>query len=540
MIRNKHALSIWAISVGLFIVACNTHPQTTNEDKYALSDKFLPWQAMPELYPAVELQSVFDDSKTFVDCKPKSKPTSIESLYLKARHAEGFDLEAFVLDHFVLPEAPSPVARSNEHSKFRNRLDSLWSSLERAPNPIDTLPSTLLKLPHPYIVPGGRFREIYYWDSYFTMIGLGVSGKVDMIGHMLDNFAHLIDTYGFIPNGNRSYYLGRSQPPYYAAMINLYEQYAGAPSSLKYLASLRREYNWWMEGLDHISSDVPVYGRVVRLASGEVLNRYYDLYDSPRPESYKEDIHLAEGLGLHEKAALYRNLRAGAESGWDYSTRWFRDSTDFSTIRTTDVLPVDLNCLLYNIELTLAKLYLTTGDSTNANLFELKARKRASAIRKVFWNPDKGTFTDFGWKSGNVLDHLNPASCYPLYFNIATPEQAKTVVENVKKSLLYAGGVATSQIVSGQQWDAPNGWAPLQWVVIKGFEHYGYTAEADLIASRWLKLCEKVYNRTGKMMEKYNVMDTTLTAGGGEYPTQDGFGWTNGVALGLMEEGAIY
>ena len=156
------------------------------------------------------------------------------------------------------------------------------------------------------------------------------------------------------------------------------------------------------------------------------------------------------------------------------------------------------------------------------------------------WDEKNGYFTDYVFTDQLLSPYLTLAGNYPLYFKISTEEQAKLQAESVMSNLLEPGGLATTTINSGQQWDLPNGWAPLQWISIKGFEHYGMNDYAADVESRWIRINEKVYASTGKMMEKYNVVDTSLIAGGGEYPTQDGFGWTNGVALALIKDLEIY
>ncbi|MEQ9049557.1 MAG: trehalase family glycosidase [Marinoscillum sp.] len=249
---------------------------------------------------------------------------------------------------------------------------------------------------------------------------------------------------------------------------------------------------------------------------------------------------MAEGLSEQARKELFRNLRAGAESGWDYSTRWFQDKADFGSIRTTEILPVDLNCLMFAVETTLANLYAAKGETQQSDFYTAQADKRKAAIQRVFWDADKGAFTDYIWTENALSAQLTLAGAYPLYFNVASDEQAAAQARVLESDFLLPGGVVTTTIESGQQWDYPNGWAPLQWMSIKGLEHYGETELATEIKNRWLRVNDKVYQNTGKMMEKYNVADTTLTAGGGEYPTQDGFGWSNGVALGLMAEDAAY
>lgn len=534
MIMSNKKSFIAGLTVLLFF-SCT--PETAQEDAVE-SGFYKPWESLGPLFHEVQMAGLYPDSKTFVDCVPKRPPAEILSDYLELREEAVFDLDAFVKANFEEPEVPSNTAYEGE-SDFELHLKEHWDYLTRSSGDADAY-STLIALPEDYVVPGGRFREIYYWDSYFTMIGLGASGRTDLVEAMVDNFAFLIDSVGFIPNGNRTYYLGRSQPPYFASMVNLLMQLTSDENGLNYLSAVQQEYDFWMKGVDKLSENQKEVNRVVRLADGTILNRYWDFLSFPRPESYKEDVELAEHLADAEKPQLYRNLRAGAESGWDYSTRWFSDKEEFGTIRTIDMLPVDLNCLLFSVENTLANLYELAGDDIKATAYLSKAEDRRAAIQQVFWNDKVQAFTDYVWRTGELEDQVTMAGAYPLYFLVATPEQARLQAATLERELLQPGGLVTTKLASGQQWDFPNGWAPLQWIGVKGLEHYGHKALADAVRSRWLTVNEKVYRNTGKMMEKYNVADTTLLAGGGEYPTQDGFGWTNGVVLGLLADDAAY
>lgn len=520
----------------MLFFSCST-PDTKIGEK-ANSEFYRPWGALGELFHDVQMSGVYPDSKTFVDCIPKKDLQEIADDYRKKKDLLHFDLASFVKENFSEPPAP-PVTEYEVRTPFEDHLTNQWDFLTRAATSNIKF-STLISLPNQYVVPGGRFREVYYWDSYFTMIGLGVSGREDLIKTMIDNFAFLIDSIGFIPNGNRTYYLGRSQPSYFSSMVNLYMQLTGRDEGLNYLDAIQKEYNFWMEGVDDLTPDSPTHRRVVLINDGVILNRYWDDLDFPRPESHKEDFELANDFQTDDKKELYRNLRAGAESGWDYSTRWFRDKKEFKSIQTIDIIPVDLNCLLYKTETVLEKLYTLKNDTVNATFYKRRSYSRKQAIQQYFWNEEASSFTDFLWKENKPASQVTLAAAYPLYFKVATEQQADQQAAVIRKDLLLPGGVVTTKIESGQQWDYPNGWAPLQWITIKGLEQYGKKELAGEITQRWLRVNQKVYENTGKMMEKYNVADTSLVAGGGEYPTQDGFGWTNGVALGLMAENPEY
>ncbi|MBN8652466.1 MAG: alpha,alpha-trehalase TreF [Cytophagales bacterium] len=483
-----------------------------------------------QLLEAVQLQNIFDDGKTFPDCLPKRSLAEIASDYEKQKDVANFDLKKFVLQNFSLPETTTTNYQSDASHSASEHITELWNVLTRQP---DQAAGSIIPLPHPYIVPGGRFREIYYWDSYFTMLGLKVSGRTDLIQHMVNNFAYLINTIGYIPNGNRTYYLGRSQPPFFSLMVKLLGELKKNTLS-KYISQLEKEYAFWMRGATEVTENTPALHRVVRLPDGSILNRYWDEHDTPRPESYKEDVELARHT-VQKPETLYRHLRAAAESGWDFSSRWFKDKNMFSTIHTTEIIPVDLNCLFYHLEKTLAEAHQESGNQTQVAHYIQLANKRKAAIRKFCWSTEREFFFDYDFVSQQQKQAYTLAAAFPLFFEVASPEQAIAVEQKLQTLFLKAGGLTTTTFNSGQQWDAPNGWAPLQWIAYKGLLNYGFEELANEIKTRWLTTNNRIYAETGKMTEKYNVWSNKAEGGGGEYPNQDGFGWTNGVYLGMQQ-----
>ena len=484
--------------------------------------------SLGELFEQVQLQNIFPDGKTFVDCTPRSELHIIKQLYEEQKNRQDFDLSAFVHKHFILPKTYSTQYVSVKGRPVVEHIQMLWDELTRQPGEGD---GSLIPLPHPYIVPGGRFREIFYWDSYFTMLGLQVSKQIDMMQNMAGNFSYLIDKFGYIPNGNRTYFLGRSQPPFYASIVKLLSEEKGENILINYLPQLEKEYSFWMKGVEQLNKKNISVDRVTLLPDGSILNHYWDEFDTPRPESYKEDIELGEQV--NDKRKLYRNLRAACESGWDFSSRWFKIEKDFSSIHTTEIIPVDLNCLLFNLEETIATAYQLADDKTSSKKYQTAAANRKEAINKYCWNNGKGYYFDYDYVSAEQKRSLTLAGAFPLFFKVATNEQAAGVAKFLQEYFLCQGGMQTTTLTTQQQWDAPNGWAPLQWIAIQGLANYGHNELANDIANRWMTLNEKVYSNTGKMMEKYNVLATHLEAGGGEYLSQDGFGWTNGVYLAL-------
>lgn len=496
-----------------------------------MNNNFLQLAALSPLFEDVQSGGIFPDSKFFPDCTTKSAPEVILNAYKQQKDQPGFDLQAFVSSHFNFPpdfkeEHTGAIKPISDH------LDQLWDTLQRQPGDIAGDPNaTLLPLPYPYIVPGGRFREIYYWDSYFTMLGLREAGKISLVENMVDNFAWLLETYGHIPNGNRSYYLSRSQPPFFALMVNLLAEIKGEQILLKYRLALEKEYQYWMDGEQRLEPGTQ-HRRLVCLPDGSLLNRYWDDQPEPRPEAFVEDQHTASESN-RPAAEVYRDLRAAAESGWDFSSRWLADPQQLASIRTTALIPVDLNCLMYYLEKTLVHTYRLLPDHTPVEVYKDRARLRKAAIQQYCWNQVQGFYTDYDWQNNRPSDYLTLAGVFPMYFQIADAHQARQIADKLQTAFLQDGGLRTTLIHSGQQWDAPNGWAPLQWMSFGGLKSYGFQELASAIRQNWLNLVERTYASTGKMMEKYHVEDLNAPGGGGEYPNQDGFGWTNGVYLKL-------
>ncbi len=497
---------------------------------------YAPARDLGQLFHDVQLTGLFPDSKTFVDAQPLAPPEQIAAYYASVRDSAGLDLRAFVQRFFAVPQETRAAFRTDPALTMEEHIHALWPVLTRSGDSAQTY-SSLIPLSHPYVVPGGRFREVYYWDSYFTMLGLVRSGRTDLVRSMLDNFAHLARTAGHIPNGNRTYYLSRSQPPYFAAMVGLYATATDTSQALRYLDALVTEHAFWMDGAERVGRG-QAHRRVVRLPDGSLLNRYWDDLATPRPESYREDYTLAQTLPEPvQREAFYRNVRAAAESGWDFSSRWMRDPADLRTLETTALAPIDLNSLLYNAEATIAALYAfrdAEGDRERAARYAALAAQRRTALLAAAWDSASGFFYDVRWRTGErVTDRPTLAAATSLYFGLAAPAQGTAVAARLVREFLHPGGFVTTSIESGQQWDAPNGWPPLQWLAIQGIRRYGYGNAADEARERWLALNRRTFEATGRMMEKYDVMNPDRPAGGGEYPTQDGFGWTNGVALRL-------
>ena len=495
-------------------------PDNNKMDKYPY-----PEEVYGPMFGEIQMMEIYPDSKTFADATAKEDVEKIKLEFRKRKNDTDFDAKAFVEEFWDIPEQMTSGFVTDTTKNLTEHINSLWPVLTRSGDKA-VEGSTLIPLPNPYIVPGGRFREIYYWDSYFTMLGLKESGREDMIKNMLDNFVFLINEIGHIPNGNRTYFISRSQPPYFAQMVDLYAGIVGNEVYEDYLPAMQKEYEFWMRGNDLVNAEEPEYEHCVYLKDGDIINRYYDSNNAPRQESFRED----SGMDPY----VHGHLRAACESGWDFSSRWLSHRYLNST-KTLKIFPTDLNALMYGLEANLEKGYRLVNNNEKADEFKMAKAKRIELMNNYQWSDSLGTFFDYRFDRERQLERYTAAMMYPLYFNMASKEQADRVVTQLKGKLWRPGGIVTTTKKSGQQWDAPNGWAPLQWITLIALDNYGYKDEALDLAKRWTALNEKVYKDTGKMLEKYNVEDLSLTAGGGEYPVQDGFGWSNGVYLAMKK-----
>lgn len=484
-----------------------------------------PSQAFGPLFAAVQERGVFADSKTFADAVPHSAPDTILTAWHAAGPLDDDALSAFVATHFDIPVAGKEAKPDDR--PLTQHIRAMWSVLTRSASGAPG--SSELALPEPFVVPGGRFRELYYWDSYFTMLGLARSGRQDLIEAMIANFGSLLDRFGLIPNGTRSYYLTRSHPPMFHLMANLSQDRSEA-ARIRRLSWMRIEHSFWMAGAGDLRVGDQMR-RVVRLEDGSILNRYWDDSETPRDESWREDVALA-ATSTRPAGELWRDLRAAAESGWDFSSRWMRDGASLITIQTTRFVPVDLNCLLHGLERSIAREAALLGDQPTADQFDALAADRHRAIDIHLWNEVDGHYVDLSLDEGPGHGQLTAAAAFPLFAGIADAVRARRSAEALNR-LLRPGGLLTTLSQTGEQWDAPNGWAPLQWIAIAGLRRYGQTTLADAITDRWLAMLKEQYHASGQLFEKYDV-ERSSAGGGGEYETETGFGWTNGVTLELL------
>jgi alpha,alpha-trehalase len=430
----------------------------------------------------------------------------------------------------------------------------------------------LLYLPNKYVVPGGRFNEMYGWDSYFIILGLLREGRTDLARGMVENFFYEIEHYGGILNANRTYYFTRSQPPFLSSMIR--DVYTAAPEG----APRRKAKAWLAHAYDYAQRDHDLWTASFHQAGSTGLARYYDIGKGPVPEqeddssyypdvirwllahpevktdylvdapdnpSQKEQITLAKIScdprtshvcahahvdGHWLTADYYKGDRAMRESGFDPSFRFgpFSGSTHHYA-------PVCLNSLLYKYEQDLAWMATTLGKPAEAAKWNAAAAARKAAIDKYLWNADKGMYFDYDYEKGEQSSYDYISTLYPLWAGVANPVQIAGVEKNLKL-LEQPGGIAMSDTNSGTQWDLPFGWAPASWIAIDGMVKVGDAADAVRTSQKFSRTIEEGFDHDATIREKYNVVSGTsnVEVATGYKMNVVGFGWTNAVYLEMQ------
>lgn len=395
----------------------------------------------------------------------------------------------------------------------------------------------LVYLPHPYVVPGGRFNEMYGWDSYFIQVGLVRDGEIEMAKNMADNFIYEVENYGKVLNANRTYFLTRSQPPFLTQMIlNVYRRRPDQAWLERAFPAVEKYYRYWAEE--------PHLVRETNLA------RYYDLGEGPAPEVISDERD-AQGRTHYDRvkeyyrtqritdydvgkfydrardeltAPFYKGDRSMRESGFDPSNRFGPFSADITSYN-----PVCLNSLLYLMERDAAEILRTLGRGREAREWTRRADDRRRAINRLMWDEQDGLYYDYNFGEGRVRRYPFVTTFYPLWAGIATPAQAARVAANLHR-FERRGGLQTSTNGSGSQWDAPFGWAPMQLIAVEGLRRYGYQREADRVAANFLSVVLKEFLQHNTIVEKYDVMRRESEIQGIKFGYDYnviGFGWTN-------------
>jgi alpha,alpha-trehalase len=600
-----------------------------------------------------------NDSKSFVDAPLLADPETVLAVFagLPANPPDNSALARFARTYFGpvesdllmwappdwQPSAPLLVRAKQQHTRLwtntslRNwtqSIHSLWHILGRQIAPSVALAPerhTLLPTPHPLIVPGGRFRESYYWDSYWIVRGLELSGMNDTAAGIVDNLLDFVRRYGFVPNGGRAYYLSRSQPPLLSEMVrSLFipahgnggggggKRSSGATASgygdsnggsvmhrsmtalRSRLPLLQAEHAFWIRQRTMHDSNAktgsltkPKYhntiirGRNLPPACDpqEALRtlQHYDANTTlPRPESWREDAALRAMFPTADQPRAMRDVAAAAESGWDFSSRWFADGTSMRTIHTTRILPVELNAVMVRMERNICRLRASLSDrggggdrNGGEDPFCAQSKARWHVIETCMWSEGTQRWNDLlvvnASGGGGTLttltqtnvEHAAVSNWVPMWVagdshlagDIVTTWNTTRLASAARRlreesGLFLPGGLSTTNVRprTGQQWDWPNAWAPLQDWIIEGLSGCAKLAGMSVddarfmssfsrdLTSRWLNSTLLAFQKTGFMFEKYDATKVGYGGGGGEYVPQMGFGWTNGVALRLLAD----
>lgn len=462
--------------------------------------------------------------------------------------------------------------------------DDCQVDVEHLPKPIHQLgeidtskfqPHGLLYLPNKYVVPGGRFNEMYGWDSYFIIVGLLRDGRTDLARGMVENFFFEIENYGALLNANRTYYLTRSQPPFLSSeVLGVYEADRKAG----------RDARAWLErAYPYLEKDYAMWTREPQLAGTTGLARYFDFGEGPPPEGLQDeggfyrkvishfmvhpdqaDHYLVEqekgkaptapgssysitvcdvamtmarpecepARVIRLSADYYKGDRSMRESGFDISFRFGAYGA-----ATHHYAPVCLNSLLYKTEKDMEQISELLGRRDEARQWHDRAETRKKNIDQYLWNNNQGMFFDYDFVDARQSSYRYLTTYYPLWAGLATPEQAKAVERNLS-AFEQPGGLAMSPVQSGAQWDYPYGWAPVQMLAIEGLRRYGFNADADRLSEKFLSTVLENFQRDGTIREKYNVVTRSSESQVevGYQANVIGFGWTNGAFLELLHD----
>jgi alpha,alpha-trehalase len=453
------------------------------------------------------------------------------------------------------PGAPLPVyvAASEDRAAVARTIARVLPPLRAAridlrtlpARPSTNLPPGLLYLPRPYVVPGGRFNEMYGWDSYFIVLGLLRDGQMALARDQTDNFLYEVQHYGKVLNANRSYYLSRSQPPLISGMVRAV-----------YAATGDRE--WLTKALPALEATHRFWTTAPHLAGDTGLSRYFDTGTGPAPE-VQSDERDSEGRTHYDRARTYYETktvdaydvnvyfdrqrraltpefyvgdRSMRESGFDPSERWGPFNVD-----VTNFAPVCLNVLLAVLEHDLAEFSRILGDPEGVARWEKAFAERRTRIDRYLWDPPAGLY--FDWNFTRKVRRVYPfaTTFWPLWAGLASPTQATRVQAELPR-FERPGGIRTSDRETGNQWDAPFGWAPLQLFAALGLKRYGFDTDARRIADSFLAMVVEDFERRGTIVEKYDVerrkSEVEARIHFGYADNQIGFGWTNGVFLELL------
>ncbi|KAL7033047.1 hypothetical protein ACKWTF_007471 [Chironomus riparius] len=534
----------------------------------SLSSNGLPPPCSSEIYCYGELidtvmkMRIYHDSKTFVDLRLKNPPNetiiAFHDFMEISNNTPTIDqVKVWLENHFnpagseLTPYIPEDFNEKptflegitdKKFKKFASDLNRIWINLCR--KIIDEVKdhpelSSIIYVPGRFIIAGGRFHEFYYWDSYWIIRGLLVCELFQTVRSMIHNFLTIIEQYGFIPNGGRIYYLARSQPPLLSGMMKSYidrtHDYEFAISSVDLL---EKEFNYFIT-------------KKTVIVKGHRLARYIDESSGPRPESYREDSSIGNEFDTdEERENFYSEIKAAGESGMDFSSRWFinKNGENIGTLKdlkTRHIIPVELNAILYWNARIISEIFEYAKNTVKQKEYEMKANEILKAVNEVLWNEELGIWTDYDLINNKSRPYFSPTNFAPLWTKCFDATKslviADKIVAYIKNLRLddYPGGIPNSLYSTGEQWDWPNSWAPMQHMIILGLDNLEDSRTSSLAitwAERWIQSNFIAFEKTGNMYEKYIATELGGFGGGGEYEVQTGFGWSNGVILDLLDK----
>lgn len=495
-------------------------------------------------------QNVFPDGKRIVDSRPLHSLGHLYTIYAQAVQNPGFNPTGFFTENFVVPEYTAPqIDNGGQKGSLDQYISQTWDALTYVA-PANS--GSLIGSPNPNLKPGERFGEAYYWDLLEGVRGILVEARHDqragnageaarketLARGVVDNLAYQVDTEGYISNGRRTYYAGRSQTPAFVEIVRtLADHYGDRDPSVfeRYLPQLEKEYTWWNSG-----------ARLVILEDGHgrihQLNRNWDDNDTPRPESYQEDLETADKATNRDRRAVYRDIRAAAETGRDFTARWLEDPARLETIHTTDFIPLELNAQLFRYEVEIANAHRQAGRQAKAREYYTLAGQRKAAMNEFLWSEADGCYYDYDFVAGKQSGIKSMGMAYIVASGASSALQMRRVAQVLKGDMLKPGGFAATLADSSQQWDGmpdehgdrKNGWPIDQVKGVQALDMAGERDMAMMATYRWLSLNRRIYASAGVMVEKSEVVQRTCGTGG-EYSNQRGFLWSNGVDRFLSE-----
>lgn len=505
-----------------------------------------------------EVGGVFDDYKKVSDAKPR--PLSMaekmdilrssqefservasrdglteiekERLFLKDVVEKLYDFEKDLLEVKLTPKGFIPTPNfdfpglGKNHAKAYEYVQGYWSSLvKRTP---EKTQGSILPLPFEFPVANAtRFDEMYYWDTYFGLHGLMNSGHLELSQKTVENFLYMIRNYGLIPNGNRDYYLSRSQPPFISSMVkDVYE------ASLRQQPERASELKKWLRERAYplLKKDLENFwmNPKTRFDESTGLHHHFDEVNLARPERHSADKELADswddpqGLGID-----YVDTRAVAESGLDF--------TDVLGKEAAQAANPLLNSMIYKYTKDLELMARELGLVEEAQKYARMAEKKKQAMNRYLWDAETGAYRTYHMGKKEFIPGIHAETFTALFAGVADDDQAKAMLKTLERLEKEGGVMSSDQLDSHHQWDGLNGWAPLHFFVIKGFSDYGYEEDAQRVAVKIANSYANIFEKEGVFLERIDVLKGTRPEEDGKkYPVQEGFLWTNSLYTWIL------